>query len=241
METSCNKMKDAREKWENKIAEGEKARFEAAQEAAAAAAAPAKTPVAQPEASALPPSSLAGLGIETSRKAPGTVSAAMTPTGSATGWNAYAGSFTSLATTPTATTPAATSGAGAGAGSYLAQHLSSSKPPAPLADTLTVFASMNVSLPLLAELVNEMLASYELWHLVGSNTGANSSSSKENDAIPTEGSAQSSMGAFLVNMGDGASERPAPVDLVGDGAAMLKRLDRMREARRLELLRRNKN
>ncbi|KDN52657.1 hypothetical protein K437DRAFT_272354 [Tilletiaria anomala UBC 951] len=141
--------------------------------------------------------------------------------------------FTSSGNTP-ANTPGVATHPQLGAGQPTATVAIPHQPPVPPPDTLTVLASLNVSMPLVAEIVQEILSSYELWNRVGSSSGSSSATGGA-----TAGASRDKATGKRATL-HSASDKQGE-DIVGNGRAMMKRLERMREARRRDILARGKS
>jgi cyclin C len=92
-------------------------------------------------------------------------------------------------------------------------------PPAPPPDALTFLAGLNVDIRQIAEIVQDILGMYELWHRL--------------DAPPAESESKPSGASAAAGPAFGAT--PAG-GMISDGSGMLQRIERMRERRRTELL-----
>ncbi len=218
MEESCKRMKLSREAYDARIKAAERERFLQATASSGAAKADEKESTGSPQKTSF--SSAARGGVNTSS----------------------ARNQSSLAPPSSSSSSSSSSTAGG-----TLQQLSAAKPPAPPADALTVLASMNVSLSMIADIVHDMLASYELWHRVGSNPNQASAQGQGQGQSSASASAASSSQSRERDSGLASfveailpplesPEHRAVQDMVGNGPAMLKRLERMREARRQDLL-----
>lgn len=119
--------------------------------------------------------------------------------------------------------------------SQINANVLSKEPPKPPPDTLTMLASLNVSLALVSEIIQEIISCYELWHRIGGSRAPNKASSSA--ATPTTTTTNERTTRATPATTKTASSGP---DLVSDGAGVLKRLEKMREARRKDILTRGK-
>lgn len=97
-----------------------------------------------------------------------------------------------------------------------AAEMNASNPPVPPPDAMTFLAALNVDLNSVGEIVQEMLSLYDIWHRVSSGNTSTGNS--------TGGTAD-------------AADDPKTSINIGDGQDMFRRLDRMRENRRQDLMR----
>lgn len=123
-------------------------------------------------------------------------------------------------------------------------------PPVPPPDALTFLAALNVDLNSVAEIVQEMLALYDLWHRISTaRSAANSAvdtppatAANSTGTSPTSSLVDAVLGSGAEGRtpkngsGNEASENGGTIN-IGDGQEMFRRLTKLRERRREDLLR----
>ncbi|PWN38687.1 cyclin-like protein [Ceraceosorus guamensis] len=110
------------------------------------------------------------------------------------------------------------------------QHSDLPPPPVPPPDALSFFAALNVDFRLVAEVVQHILAGYEVWHRIDHASTARTEQAPQSHMDGLEDGKDKGATQTSTSNGSGTSS-----SVLSDGPAMFAKLHRMRERRRLEL------
>lgn len=113
-----------------------------------------------------------------------------------------------------------------------AAEMNATNPPVPPPDAMTFLAALNVDLNAVGEIVQEMLGLYDIWHKVGNVGSGNVSGASSVVSSPDVDGKQSNREAN----GKEVSSDPILTINITDGPEMFRRLTKMREKRREDLL-----
>jgi len=113
-----------------------------------------------------------------------------------------------------------------------AAEMSASNPPVPPPDAMTFLAALNVDLNAVGEIVQEMLGLYDIWHKVGNVGSGNVSGTSSSVSSPDPDGKQS----HKEMNGKESQIDPTLTINITDGPEMFRRLTKMRERRREDLV-----
>lgn len=113
-----------------------------------------------------------------------------------------------------------------------AAEMSANNPPVPPPDAMTFLAALNVDLNAVGEIVQEMLGLYDIWHKVGNVGSGNASGASSVVSSPDPDGKHT----HKETNGKETQSDPTLTINITDGPEMFRRLTKMRERRREDLL-----